>query len=180
MFEEKNDQTNKCLEGDKELSCMTCMNFISHKHRSDANRIIYRAHRAIDVATMAAVTMAARTAVDRRVTASGGRSRARTGGGRRLESIASPVAWGRRESRSERSSGRGLRDAHSADEHCALAPSIGEPPVPVDPSPLGDLLKDRWGTPAHLELLRGEGNAKCKIMFKLVSDPMEGEPDSQR
>ncbi|OWR53702.1 Zinc finger protein on ecdysone puffs [Danaus plexippus plexippus] len=149
------------------------------EHRSDANRIIYRAHRAIDVATMAAVTMAARTAVDRRVTASGGRSRARTGGGRRLESIASPVAWGRRESRSERSSGRGLRDAHSADEHCALAPSIGEPPVPVDPSPLGDLLKDRWGTPAHLELLRGEGNAKCKIMFKLVSDPMEGEPDSQ-
>lgn len=122
---------------------------------------MYRAPRVIDVAMMAAVTMADHTAVDKRVTAArGDRLVGKTEDARRLEkATASRVAWVRHESRRGRPCGRAPRAGRSGAARYAHVPRTAEPLVRAVLLPLGDSAKDRLVTLVHSELSKGEGNS---------------------
>lgn len=126
----------------------------------EQKRVMYRGLRAIDVAMMAAGTMAGPMAVDKTVTAAKeDHSAARTEDGPRTESTASLAAWARRASRRAPRCGRARRAAPSAVAPCALAPRSAVPRAREVHFHQGDLVKDRSVTPAVSEQSRGEGNS---------------------
>lgn len=127
----------------------------------EQKRVMYRGLRAIDVAMMAAGTMAGRMAVDKTVTAAReDRSAVRTEDGPRTEkATANRAAWARRESRRAPRCGRARRAARSAAAPCVLALHSAEPLARVVHFHQGDSVKDRSVTRAVSEQSRGEGNS---------------------
>lgn len=126
----------------------------------EPKRVMSRARRAIDVAMMAAGTMADLTAVDKTVIAAReGRSAARREGGRRPETgTASRAAWARRASWRAWACGPAHRAARSAAACCARAPPTAARCALAAPLPLGASANARSVTPAHSNLSRAEGN----------------------
>lgn len=121
---------------------------------------MYRDPRAIDVAMMAAVTMADHTAVDKTITAAKeGRLAVKTEDVRQIvKPTASQVAWARRESRPARPCGRARRGARSAAARSARAPPSAARPAREARLPLGDSKIGRSVTPVRLGQSKGEGN----------------------
>lgn len=123
---------------------------------------MYRDRRAIDVATMAAVTMAARTAADKSTAAREGRSAARNEDvPPRVTGTASRAAWARRGSRCARACGRARRAAPSAAAPCAPEPSTAAGRAPDPPLPRGDFPTGPCLTVVLSNLSRAEGNLIC-------------------
>lgn len=121
---------------------------------------MYRVRRAIDVATMAAVTTGARTAVDKIVTAArDDRTAERIGDGPRAATatLRASLAWARRARRRGRWAARARRDARSAGARCARAAHSAAPRARVASTPQGGTKTDRSHTPEHTNLSR-EGN----------------------
>lgn len=137
------------------LKCKAC--------RKNKTRVMYRGRRAIDVATMAAVTMAARTAADKSTAAKEGRSEARSAGDpQRATDTASRAAWARRRRGSRCAPACGLAPlaAPSAAGPCARGPCIAASHARAPPLSRGDTLTPHHSlTDVHTNLSRAEGNS---------------------
>lgn len=120
---------------------------------------MYRGPRAIDVATMAAVTMAARTAADKSTPARDGRSAARNADvPLAATGTASRAAWAHRESRCARVCARARRAAPSEAAPCARARCTAAPCARAAPLLQGDSPTEPCLTAVHSNLSRAEGN----------------------
>lgn len=121
---------------------------------------MYRDHRAIDVAMMAAGTMADLTAVDKTVTAAKeGHLAGKTEDVRQTVKLtASQVAWVRHESRPAHLCGRVRRGVRSVVALSARAPHSVARHAREAHLPLGVSMIDRWVIPARSDQSKGEGN----------------------
>lgn len=133
---------------------------------------MYRAPRAIDVAMMAAATMAGRTAVGKRaIAAREGRSVGKTEDAPQTEMVtASRAAWARPVSPRACRCGRERLAGPSEAGRSVRAPPTAAPRALAAPLPLGASVNARSVTPAHSELSRAEGNSTFTLSLVRLED----------